>query len=260
MKKISKTISFTLCFVLLLAMNAISVFAANGDLSEGTYKVNILSLETKAPIPSVKKAFFTAFGEYAIVRVDADGSATAQMQNQHMKISDNDANVLSIKDAVVDSTKVEPFSNPKTKSQENVNCPDIFSITLNTDENHSQALTVTIDYMNQFLGGGDDFDTEVTLTLDFENAQKIDDSFSFTPANEVNEPSYDSTDTDSKNNSPMSAKTKTAICVIVAVLIGVLIVVLVIKKKNDDKYYKEYLARKKAKETSEKEEQSNDDK
>ncbi|MGN1328284.1 MAG: hypothetical protein ACI4V4_01135 [Eubacterium sp.] len=229
---------------LFLITASFPAYAENGNLTEGTYKVNI-TLETKAPLPAVKKAFASAFGEYAIVTVSADGGITAKMQNKHMKISDNDANVLSIKGADVETTKTEKFSNPKTKAQEDVDCPDIFTVELNTDENNSQVLTVTVDYMNQFLGGGNDYETDVTLTLDFQNAQKVESDFDFTPVNEI---TVTETNSQSSNDTSLSSGTKYTIIAITAVIIIAVVVILIIKKKKDDEYFKEYMARKAEKE------------
>lgn len=169
---------------IVFCFGSIDAFAkTQNDLQVGkTYVVPVESLTSKAPLKPIKEAFSNAFGESITVTVDENGNKTATVKNHHMVIDVGplgtgtyQSNIRTIKDSTVVSTKSETFSNPKDglrnpSTTETVEVPDEFSFPLNTNENSEQVLTITVDFMDAFLGGGKPYETDVTLKLNFDGA------------------------------------------------------------------------------------------
>ncbi len=142
-------------------------------LPGGNYTSPILSLTTKAPIPAIKTAFAKAFGDTAQIEATPDGKAYVTLENRHMSIKvfgrTYEANVMTIEGAEVVSEKREAFSDPvnglfaepETKSQ---TVPAAFRMPIRTDGSE-HVLTITVDFMDAFMGKGDPHPTDVTLTL-----------------------------------------------------------------------------------------------
>lgn len=185
-----RSVSLFMALVMCVGMLATAVFAANAASSTSEkYIVPIKSLTSAAPLPAVQTAFAGAFGDSVTVNVNSDGSKTAEINNKHMVIdlmgNKYDANVVSIADAdmtldgvqsaVVLSTKEEVYTKGMGGSQESITVPEKFEIPLNLDSNNSQKLSITVDFMDEFIGGGNPYPTTVTLTLDM-NAAKPDTS------------------------------------------------------------------------------------
>lgn len=178
--------SLSLLMALMICMSVISVTAFAQETTQSIseqYSVPIKSLTSAAPLPSVQTAFAGAFGESVTVIVNEDGSKTAVIKSHHMIISfmgnKYDANVASIVDAdtslegtqsaTILSTKEEVYTKGMGGSQETITVPDELTIPLNLDKNNSQKLSITVDFMDAFLGNGNPYPTTVTLTLDMEN-------------------------------------------------------------------------------------------
>lgn len=181
-----RSVSLFMALVMCVGMLATAVFAANAASSTSEkYIVPIKSLTSAAPLPAVQTAFAGAFGDSVTVNVNSDGSKTAEINNKHMVIdlmgNKYDANVVSIADAdmtldgvqsaVVLSTKEEVYTKGMGGSQESITVPEKFEIPLNLDSNNSQKLSITVDFMDAFLGGGNPYPTTVTLTLDMDAAK-----------------------------------------------------------------------------------------
>ena len=148
---------------------------AAGALDAGTYDAPIVSLTTKAPIPAIKAAFSKAFGETAQVEVLPDGSEVMTLENRHMSIKvfgrTYEANVVTMDGAQVLGTKQEKFSNPvngllSDPVVELETVPAAFRVPVRLDESGAQVLTITVDFMDEFMGKGEPHPTDVTLTLD----------------------------------------------------------------------------------------------
>lgn len=142
-------------------------------LPGGNYTAPIVSLTTKAPIPAIKAAFAKAFGDTAQIEVTPDGRAYVTLENRHMSIQvfgrTYEANVMTIEGAEVVSEKREAFSDPvkglfaepemKTRT-----VPAAFRVPIGTDGSE-HVLTITVDFMDAFMGKGDPHPTDVTLTI-----------------------------------------------------------------------------------------------
>ena len=165
MKRIIATVLFAaLCGCLLWQACA---------LPSGNYTAPIVSLTTKAPIPAIKAAFAKAFGDTAQIEVTPDGKAYLTLENRHMSIQvfgrTYEANVMTIEGAEVVSEKREAFSDPvnglfsepETKTQ---TVPAAFRVPIRTD-NSEHVLTITVDFMDAFMGKGNPHPTDVTLAL-----------------------------------------------------------------------------------------------
>ena len=178
MKKLLK-IALALMMALGLQMTSLkAVNALNIDLTKaGTYQIPVKSLKSAAPLPAVQKAFAGAFGDSIEVTVDQDGKMQAVATLQNMIISmgaDYYANVLTIGDGTTLSTKVEKATQGMGGQTLEVEVPEKISFELpQLDENNSTVLSITVDFMNAFLGGGKDYPTNVTLTLDLDNAKEL---------------------------------------------------------------------------------------
>ncbi len=143
-------------------------------LPAGEYSAPIVSLTTKAPIPAIKKAFSKAFGEAVQIEARPDGKTYMTLENRHMTIhlfgNTYEANVMTVAGAEVVSEKRELFSDPvngilaepQTGTQ---TVPAAFRLPLQTDADGVQVLTITVDFMDKFMGKGDPHPTDVTLTL-----------------------------------------------------------------------------------------------
>lgn len=186
-----RSLSLLMALMMCIGMIATTAFAAETKQTvPETYIVPITSLTSGAPLPAVQTAFAGAFGDQVTVIVNEDGSKIAVIKNYHMIIdlmgNKYDANVVSVVDAditldgvqsaTVLSTKEEVYTNGMGGGQEPITVPDEFTIPLNLDENNSQKISITVDFMDAFLGGGNPYPTTVTLTLDMENAKQIIDT------------------------------------------------------------------------------------
>lgn len=178
MKKLLK-ITLALMMALGLQLTSLNaVDALNIDLSKvGTYQIPIKSLTSSAPMPVVKKAFANAFGDTLEVTVDKDGKmqAVATLQNMIINMeSEYYANVLTIANGTTLSTKVEKSTQGMGGETLEVEVPEKISFELpQLDENNSTVLSITVDFMNYFMGQGKDYPTNVTLTLDLDNAKEL---------------------------------------------------------------------------------------
>ena len=143
----------------------------------GTYQIPIKSLTSSAPMPVVKKAFANAFGDTLEVTVNKDGKIQAVSTLQNMIInmgSEYYANVLTIANGTTLSTKVEKSTQGMGGETLEVEVPEKISFELpQLDENNSTVLSITVDFMNYFMGQGKDYPTNVTLTLDLDNAKEL---------------------------------------------------------------------------------------
>lgn len=154
-------------------------------IAKGTYNVPVKSLESAAPLPPVQEAFAKAFGEKVKVIVDEDGNQTATIDLQHMVVDMSafgmekyDANVLTVENAKVLATKEQTWSDPngdfsQPAVQKTHEVPTQIEVPLTAGESGSYKISITVDFMDGLLGGGDSYPTTVTLTLDWENAERI---------------------------------------------------------------------------------------
>ena len=178
MKKLLK-ITLALMMALGLQLTSLNaVNALNSDLSKvGTYQIPIKSLTSSASMPVVKKAFANAFGDTLEVTVDKDGKmqAVATLQNMIINMgSEYYANVLTISNGTTLSTKVEKYTQGMNGPTVETEVPEKISFELTQlDENNSTVLPVTVDFMNTLMGNGKDYPTNVSLTLDLENAKVL---------------------------------------------------------------------------------------
>lgn len=186
-------LSMMLAAVMSLSISANHIFAdETAQTIAGKYIVPVASLVSTAPLPPVQAAFAEAFGNTVTVIVKADGTKVAKIKNQHMIVdmsswgmSKYDANVVTIVDAdkstseiesaTILSAKQEVFSNPNgdltsVPVQTDITVPDEFEIPLNLDDNNSQKISITVDFMDYLLGGGNPYPATVTLTLDMDAA------------------------------------------------------------------------------------------
>ena len=149
-------------------------------LEAGTYQVPIKSLVSAAPLPAVQEAFATAFGTQAVLNVAEDGSMEAVVNCHNMQINLMGtiyyANVMTVQDATYHTyqtvTSSKAFGSSET---EQIQAPDEVSFPLPIKEDGTSVLEITVDFMDKFLGGGEPYPTNVTLTLDFDNAKKKTD-------------------------------------------------------------------------------------
>lgn len=186
---LKRSLSLMLAVVMLMSMSAVNVFAEGTEQTTQNmtekYTIPIASLVSAAPLEPVKVAFAKAFGASVVVTVNADGTKTALIKNHHMVIdlfgSLYDANVATIVDADKSTTEIESATILSTKQEvytagmgategTPITVPDEFTIPLNLDTDNAQKLSITVDFMDAFLGGGEPYPTTVTLTLDMANA------------------------------------------------------------------------------------------
>ena len=179
-----KTIKSMVRRMAALAMAAVCTFSltqvntvkAAEKLEAGDYVVPITSLKSKAPIAAVNEAFNKAFGESAKVTVDREGNMTATVENNHMVINmmgQYHANVLTVEGAEYLSYKTErsstTFGNPAAIA--NIEVPEKMQFPITPSDAGVCELKITVDFMNNLMGGGNPYPTVVTLALDFANAQ-----------------------------------------------------------------------------------------
>ena len=166
-----KLLKITLALMMALGLQLTSLNAVNAlniDLSKaGTYQIPVENLKSAAPLPAVQKAFAGAFGDTLEVTVDQDCKMQAVATLQNMVISlfgaDNYANVLTIANGTTLSTKVEKSTQGMGGDTLEVELPEKISFELpQLDENISTVLSITVDFMNYFMGQGKDYPTKVT--------------------------------------------------------------------------------------------------
>lgn len=153
-----------------------NVFAA-ADLSvPGTYTVPVAGLESAAPMTPVKVAFAKAFGDSIEVTVDEEGNKVATVTLQHMVIlmgegNEFHANVMTIENGTILSSKTEKSTLGMSGETVEKTVPEKISFPLSQLNDEGVAeFKITVDFMDELLGGGNPFQTGVTLTLDVENA------------------------------------------------------------------------------------------
>ncbi|MGN0350275.1 MAG: NEAT domain-containing protein [Roseburia sp.] len=201
LKKVTAIVLAAVCTFSLCQTQPITVRAQEktDELEAGIYEVPIASLESAAPLPAVQTAFAGAFGDSVLLEVEEDGSmnATANCQNMIISLYGTDyyANILTVENATYNSYKTEKsslaFGSAETADKE---VPDEITFPLELNEDGNTVLTITVDFMNNFLGGGSDYPTNVTLTLDFEQAQKVETEVELTEGTyEVNVELYHAT-------------------------------------------------------------------
>lgn len=178
-------LSLVLALLMVINMGIMNIFGAEKDaLAEpGSYIVQITSLTSKAPLPPVQQAFAKAFGDTAVITVDAEGNKTVTVTNHHMIVDMSlfgmgkyDANILTVEGGAILSTKTELSSDPqgdlsKPAVTKEIEVPEKIQFPLNLDENNQQVLTITVDFMNGLMGNGGDYPTTVTMTLDMAGAK-----------------------------------------------------------------------------------------
>ena len=154
-------------------------------LSAGKYEVPILSVGSAAPLPDVKNAINTVFGDTAVLIVDESGNADIQFTNEHMVINlfggSYDANIAWVEGATVVSEKTEVYTDTNgnladagVHTKENITVPDVFTVDFDLDENNSQTLTVGVDFMAVMMGKAiEEYSTTVTPVLDIDKAERI---------------------------------------------------------------------------------------
>lgn len=179
-----KLLKITLALMMTLGLQVTSlnhVHALNSNLTPGTYQVPIKSLTSSAPFPAVQTAFTKAFGDSLEVTVDKEGKmqAIASLQNMIINMGkEYYANVLTIANGTTLSTKVEKSTQGMSGQTVDVEVPEKISFELpQLDENNSTVLSITVDFMNSNMGK--DNPTNVTLTLDLDNAKQLSKEYTF---------------------------------------------------------------------------------
>ncbi|MGC4018145.1 MAG: NEAT domain-containing protein [Muricomes sp.] len=174
---LKRGLTFLIAAAMTLNVNMIQAFAAGDAPTEpGTYTVPIESLKSKAPLPAVQNAFAGAFGSSLEMTVDESGNKVVTVNSQHMIIDFSGqyhANIKTIDGATYHSYKTElyspTFGSPSVT--EEVDVPDKISFPLpEPNAEGGYVLTLTVDFMDVFMGGGNPYPTTVTLKLDFTNA------------------------------------------------------------------------------------------
>ena len=205
-----RIIAMLLSLVMLVGLLPMSVFAADvqeqpaqTQLAEGSYMVPVVDLVSKAPLAPVQVAFAKAFGSEVRIDVAADGQMTATITPQHMVVDMSSmnqgkyhCNVLTVEGASYPEMKTEKVSPifGKPDTIQDIQCPAKIVVPMPAaNEKGGYVFTLTVDFMNSFLGGGleKDYPTGVTLTLDFANAKEIKPagpSFEFGTAKTVLKP------------------------------------------------------------------------
>lgn len=180
-----RSVSMLLASAVCLGLGAMHTIAAQPTPTSmpEVYEVPIQSLESSAPISSIREGFSTVFGQQVTVTVGEDGGQTARLKTQHMvlqvfgmkydanltHILDADTRMEGIQEATVHTTKEEVYTSGMFfTTQKAITVPDELSIPLHLDEQNSQAMSIAVDYMNQSKGGGEPYPIPVTLTLDME--------------------------------------------------------------------------------------------
>lgn len=180
-KRLRQAVSTALAVAMIFGTSVVSASASSGNLTPGsTYTVPV-SMTSAAPLPQVQAAFATSLGDSVQVQVDAQGNMTAVAHSQQMTIDLMGTYYANIKTFVTEGVEVistrqgqysSSFGNPS--AVETVTVPDEVRIPL-ADDSGTYELTVTVDFMDAFLGGGQPYETKVTMTLDFANAVQVID-------------------------------------------------------------------------------------
>lgn len=166
---------------MLISTNVASAFAADSakTLEPGQYEVAVKALKSKAPLPPIQQAFSKAFGESIILDVAKDGKKTATITPQHMVVNfmgTYHCNVLTVEGATYPSYEVRQ-SSPEFGNAGNIvdlKVPSKIVVELPQPNGAGDyVFTVTVDFMNAFMGGGNPYPTDVTATLDMANAKLI---------------------------------------------------------------------------------------
>ncbi len=169
-----KSTSAILAAILILTFSLSTFAFSQSEITPGEYSVPIVSLTTKAPIPAIKTAFAKAFGDSVTVEANTDG-CWMTIENRHMSITvfgkTYEANVMTMEGAQVLSTKEETFSKPVagllgTPEMITETVPAQFRIPMALNDSGAQVLTITVDFMDEFMGRGSPHPSDVTLTLD----------------------------------------------------------------------------------------------
>ena len=170
---------------MLISTNVASALAADSakTLEPGQYEVAVKALKSEAPLPPIKKAFSKAFGESIIVDVAKDGKMTATISPQHMYIDMSimgmgkyHCNILTVEGATYPSYEMRLLT-PNVADDSNiveVQVPSKIVVELpQPNEAGDYIFTLTVDFMDEFMGGGEPSPTDVTATFDMENAKLI---------------------------------------------------------------------------------------
>lgn len=182
-----KLLKITLALMMALGLQLTSLNAVNAlniDLSKaGTYQIPIKSLTSKAPMPAVQTAIASSFGDSLEVTVDKHGKmqAIASLQNMIINMGkEYYANVLTIANGTTLSTKFEKSTQGMGGPTVDVEVPEKISFELpQLHENNSTVLSITVDFMNQMMGQGNSYPTNVTLSLDLDNAKQLSKEYTF---------------------------------------------------------------------------------
>ncbi len=177
---LKRSFSLLLALVMVVSTNIIHVSAAEPS-GVGKYVIPVTDLISGAPIPAVQQAFANAFGSSVEMEIKEDGTKEAIIRPQHMIVNfggQYHCNVLTVEGATVLSTKTEKFT-PKFGNPQNVvdeEVPEVLQVKLpaaNSDGGYE--FTITVDFMNSFIGNGNPYPTKITLKLDMANATEIID-------------------------------------------------------------------------------------
>ncbi len=175
-----RLLSMAAAAVMAVSLGAAGVSAqetatAEPAMAPGTYQVAITSLVSAAPLPAVQTAFAEAMGDSVTLTVAEDGTAAVTAELQHMVIDmmgSYHANITVVQGADVLETREDIYSSTfgAPDTYVDITVPSKVEFAWNDLSSNSQVLTINVDFMNAFLGGGNAYDTNVTLTLDLENA------------------------------------------------------------------------------------------
>ena len=166
---------------ILISTNVASALAADSakTLEPGQYEVAVKALTSEAPLEPIQKAFSKAFGESIIVDVAKDGKMTATITPQHMVINfmgTYHCNILTVEGATYPSYEIRQ-SSPKFGNASNIidlKVPSKIVVDLpQPNEAGNYVFTITVDFMDAFLGKGQPYPTDVTATFDMANAKLI---------------------------------------------------------------------------------------
>lgn len=167
----------------------------SGAAEEGSYTISILDLESAAPLPAVKTAFSKAFGSRGELKIDAEGNKSLTVQSQNMIIEMSGSYYANIKtlfyydkdgkksEAAVNSTRKSQYSTTfgDPSKTEEITVPDELTFPLiEQDEAEGQEdgtykMSCTVDFMDNFLGGGEAYPTDITLKVDLKNLMQTEE-------------------------------------------------------------------------------------
>ncbi len=228
-QKLKKAAAFILSLAMALSLLGTVAFA-QGSITPGTYIVPIKSLTSKAPLEAVQQAFAKAFGDSVTITVSDDGTMVMEATNNHMTIenlfgNNYEANVAWIQGAEVVTERESVYTNihgnitdTSSHTMETITVPNVFRYPLSLDENDSQTLTISVDFMAGMNGKAiDEYSTDITLTLDMENAA-LDDTFLFGTAPTELKPGTYSLPLEMKNANNIANNSMAAGCIVKAEL------------------------------------------